>query len=165
MGAVLLASPKKPQPGAAGHDTLRSGHNVCELEPEHAYGMQMGVHCVWSNDSGTVIEALRLDFPDSFPPEFAEDDMHDTTPEVPIPCMAQLLEMEIRACEDAPATTCRCSCSPCIIAVRILQLDDPSWHRLMVGSVSALARMYPPQGPVMTMQVALRMLWCMSKAP
>ena len=85
-------------------------------EPECASGMQMGAHCVWSNDSGTDIEALRLDFPDSFPPESAEDDMHDTTPEVPIPCMAQLLEMEIRACEDAPATTCRCrhSCSSSI---------------------------------------------------
>ena len=99
--------------------------------------MQMGAHCVWSNDSGTDMEALRLDFPDSFPPESAEDDMHNTTPEVPIPCMAQLLEMEIRACEDAPATTCRCSCSPCSTAIRGLRPEDPSVQRLMVGSLCA----------------------------
>ena len=145
MGAVLLASPKQPRRGAAGHDTQKSEHDAHEPQPECAYDMQMGVHCVWSNDSGTDIEALRLDFPDSFPPESAEDDMHDTTPEVPIPCMAQLLEMEIRACEDAPATTCRCNCSPCVMAITFLKLDDTSEERLKVCSVSALERVYPPQ--------------------
>lgn len=75
---------------------------------------QMGPHCVWSNDSSTDMEALRLDFPDSFPPESAEDDMHDTTPEVPIPCMAQLLEKEIKANEEAPVTPCRCA--GCLLA-------------------------------------------------
>jgi hypothetical protein len=69
---------------------------------------QMGPHSVWCNDSSTDMEALRLDFPDSFPPEAAEDDLHDTTPEVPIPCMAQLLEKEIKANEEMPMTACRC---------------------------------------------------------
>ena len=69
--------------------------------------MQMGPHCVWSNDSSTDMEALRLDFPDSFPPECAEDDLHDTTPEVPIPCMARLLEKEIKANEEIQIPACR----------------------------------------------------------
>ena len=74
--------------------------------------MQMGPHCVWSNDSSTDMEALRLDFPDSFPPECAEDDLRDSTPEVPIPCMAQLLEKEIKANEEIPLTACRCFMTP-----------------------------------------------------
>ena len=164
---------------AAGRDTQCDEEDTHVPEPQRASGMQMGAHCVWSNDSGTDIEALRLDFPDSFPPESAEDDMHDTTPEVPIPCMAQLLEMEIRACEDAPATTCRCSCSCCIIAIRISQPDDPPGRRLMVGSVPALqivgralfrfrSSSAEPARSTGCNDICIGtpcMLWCLSRAP
>ena len=112
------------------------------------FSTQMGPHSVWCNDSSTDMEALRLDFPDSFLPEAAEDDLHDTTPEVPIPCMAQLLEKEIKANEEMPMTACRCGlalfyCS----AWRRLSSCTRSLQAQHIASSSSLSTI-PPARPL-----------------